>query len=91
METNTLRVRSAVPDSRIDVVEFTIDTVSHATLTYTSGDNHDPDGDSDGTVMMLASSDNRESTENRPFTRAVLVRGITASLTALSSGSLLIE
>jgi len=48
-------VRSAVPDSRIDVVEFTIDTVTHATLTYTSGDNHDPDGDSYGTVLMLTS------------------------------------
>ena len=54
METNTLRGRSAVPGSRVDVVEFTSDTVTHATHTYTSGDNHDPDGDSDRTVLMPA-------------------------------------
>ncbi len=30
---------------------FTVDDVTHTTLTYASGDNHDPDGDSDGTVI----------------------------------------
>ncbi|MCP5094156.1 MAG: S8 family serine peptidase [Chloroflexi bacterium] len=35
-------------------VTFTVDDVTHATLTYTSGDNTDPDGDSDGTVITVS-------------------------------------
>lgn len=33
---------------------FTVDSVSHATLTYQSGSNHDADGDSDGTSIRVA-------------------------------------
>ena len=32
---------------------FTVDDVTHATLTYEPADNHDPDGDSDGTTSQL--------------------------------------
>lgn len=34
-------------------VSFTVTTVSHGTLAYASGDNHDPDGDSNGTVIVV--------------------------------------
>jgi len=33
---------------------FTVDYVTHATLTYDSSANHDPDGDSDGTTIELS-------------------------------------
>jgi len=32
---------------------FTVDDVAHATLTYQPADNHDPDGDSDGTTITV--------------------------------------
>jgi beta-lactamase superfamily II metal-dependent hydrolase len=32
---------------------FTVTDVTHATYTYTSGDNHDPDGDSNGTAITV--------------------------------------
>ncbi len=32
---------------------FTVTSVTHASLTYASGDNHDPEGDSDGTVIVI--------------------------------------
>jgi hypothetical protein len=35
-------------------VTFTVDSISHATLTYTAGSNHDPDGDSDGTSIVVS-------------------------------------
>ncbi|MFZ0549131.1 MAG: hypothetical protein WAM60_27030, partial [Candidatus Promineifilaceae bacterium] len=34
-------------------VFFTVDSVTHATNTYQPGSNHDPDGDSDGTVIEV--------------------------------------
>ncbi len=34
-------------------VTFTVDNVTHATYTYQSADNHDPDGDSNGTVITV--------------------------------------
>ncbi len=34
-------------------VTFTVDGVSHSTLTYQSADNHDPDGDSGGTSITV--------------------------------------
>jgi hypothetical protein len=33
---------------------FTVDDVTHATLSYSAGDNHDPDGDSDGTSITIS-------------------------------------
>lgn len=33
---------------------FTVDNVTHADLSYTAGDNHDPDGDSDGTSITVS-------------------------------------
>ena len=33
---------------------FMVGSVSHATLTYTPGANHDPDGDSDGTTIVVS-------------------------------------
>jgi hypothetical protein len=35
-------------------VTFTVDIVSHTTLTYSAGDNHDADGDSDGTMIIVS-------------------------------------
>jgi len=35
-------------------VTFTVNDVTHATLTYNAGDNHDPDGDSDGTSITIS-------------------------------------
>jgi hypothetical protein len=35
-------------------VTFTVASVTHATLTYNSSDNHDPDGDSNGTTITVA-------------------------------------
>ena len=43
-----------VPDSRVDLMTITVTDVTHATLTYDSAANHDPDGDSDGTVITVA-------------------------------------
>jgi hypothetical protein len=34
-------------------VTFTVSDVSHATHTYQLADNHDPDGDSDGTQIVV--------------------------------------
>ena len=34
-------------------VTFNVDTVVHASLTYEMLNNHDPDGDSDGTVIVI--------------------------------------
>jgi PKD repeat protein len=39
--------------SNVSSVTFTVDTVSHATFTYQASDNHDPDGDSDGTSIVV--------------------------------------
>jgi len=36
-----------------DSVTFTMSDVTYATLTYQSSDNHDPDGDSDGTQITV--------------------------------------
>ena len=33
---------------------FTVDGVTHATLTYQAADNADPDGDSDGTTITVS-------------------------------------
>ena len=35
-------------------VTFTVGTVTHATLTYEQLENHDPDGDSDGTTIVIS-------------------------------------
>jgi hypothetical protein len=34
-------------------VTFTITNITHATLSYNAADNHDPDGDSNGTVIVV--------------------------------------
>lgn len=34
-------------------VTFTVTGLAHASLVYASGDNHDPDADSDGTVIVV--------------------------------------
>lgn len=34
-------------------VTFTVSDVTHSSLTYQSADNHDPDGDSDGTSINV--------------------------------------
>jgi hypothetical protein len=39
---------------RFGSVTFSVDNVIHATLTYSAGDNHDPDGDSSGTSITVA-------------------------------------
>jgi serine protease AprX len=38
---------------RYTSVTYTVSNVTHASMTYTSADNHDPDGDSDGTVIVV--------------------------------------
>jgi hypothetical protein len=40
--------------SKVSSVLFTIDSVSHTSLTYHSSDNHDPDGDSNGTEIVIS-------------------------------------
>lgn len=35
-------------------VTFTVNDVTHATLTYESAGNHDPDSDSDGTSITVS-------------------------------------
>ena len=35
-------------------VTFTVTDIAHAANTYNSVDNHDPDGDSDGTVIVVS-------------------------------------
>jgi hypothetical protein len=37
-----------------DSTTFTVESVSHASLSYQAGDNHDPDGDSDGTAITVS-------------------------------------
>jgi hypothetical protein len=44
--------KSSIP-KRTGSVTFTVDNVTHATLTYNSADNHDPDGDSNGTSITV--------------------------------------
>jgi len=39
---------------RTGSVTFTVASVTHATLTYKSADNHDPDGDSNGTSVTVS-------------------------------------
>jgi thermitase len=38
---------------RVPSVDFTVSHVSHATLDYAAAENHDPDGDSDGTTITV--------------------------------------
>jgi hypothetical protein len=45
--------KSTIPKSTGSVI-FTVGNVTHATLTYNSADNHDPDGDSNGTRITLS-------------------------------------
>jgi hypothetical protein len=35
-------------------VTYTVDDITHDTLTYSESDNHDPDGDSDGTTITVS-------------------------------------
>jgi hypothetical protein len=42
------RIRNNVPS-----VQFTVNNLTHASLTYSPGANHDPDGDSNGTVITV--------------------------------------
>jgi hypothetical protein len=37
-------------------VTFTVNGIAHATLAYAAGENHDPDGDSDGTTITVSKS-----------------------------------
>jgi hypothetical protein len=34
-------------------VTFTVSSLSHGSFAYASGDNHDPDGDSNGTEIII--------------------------------------
>jgi PKD repeat protein len=43
---------SQVRDSTVSV-DFTMTTVTHGSLSYAAGDNHDVDGDSDGTTIVV--------------------------------------
>jgi hypothetical protein len=38
---------------KVSTVTFTVDSVSAAGYDYAAGDNHDPDGDSDGTSIVI--------------------------------------
>jgi uncharacterized protein len=44
---------AAIPKSTRNAI-FTVVNVTHATLSYQSADNHDPDGDSNGTSITLS-------------------------------------
>jgi hypothetical protein len=39
--------------TKVPSVDFAVDAVSHATLGYAPGDNHDPEGDSNGTAIRV--------------------------------------
>ncbi len=51
--TGTCRAGSPVLSLSDTSVNFTVDSVTHGTFSYSGGDNHDPDGDSDGTNITL--------------------------------------
>jgi hypothetical protein len=42
-------------NKRINSVTLTVNSVSAAGCDYAAGDNHDPDGDSDGTTIVIVS------------------------------------
>jgi hypothetical protein len=44
--------KSGIPKTTGSVT-FTVVNVTHATLTYGSGSNHEPDGDSDGSSIVI--------------------------------------
>ncbi len=44
--------KSGIPRNNASVT-FTVENVTHATLTYNTADNHDPDGDSSGTIIAV--------------------------------------
>lgn len=45
--------KTGIP-KRTGSVQFTVGNVTHATLTYASGANHDPDGSSNGTAVTVS-------------------------------------
>ncbi|MGD2028096.1 MAG: PKD domain-containing protein, partial [Anaerolineales bacterium] len=47
------QVQSAEILKKTSSVDFSIDAVSHATLAYTADDNHDPETDSDGSMITV--------------------------------------
>lgn len=46
-------VTSAAVKNNRSTITFAVDDVGHASLTYDAADNHDPDGDSDGTTITV--------------------------------------
>ncbi len=42
-----------------ETITFVVDGVAHATLSYQFAENHDPDGDSDGTSIVVSQSGNQ--------------------------------
>ena len=50
----TCTVDSGQFPSKDGKATFTVDNVTHGTLTYNSAANHDPDGDSDGTTIRVS-------------------------------------
>jgi hypothetical protein len=46
-------VTSPLVNKNRSPITFTVDGVTHATFVYDSSDNHDPDGDSDGTTISV--------------------------------------
>ena len=51
--TGRCSVTTGAINSKTSSATFTVNTVSHATLTYQSAANHDPDGDSNGTQITV--------------------------------------
>lgn len=49
----TCRVISDIIPKKTAGVDFSIDDVTHKTMSYTGGDNHDPDGDSNGSTITI--------------------------------------
>ena len=45
--------KSEIPKKNASLI-FTVVNVTHATLTYAATDNHDPDGDSNGSSMTVS-------------------------------------
>ncbi len=46
-------VTSGQVHKNVPAIAFAVNNVSHASLTYVAADNHDPDGDSDGTSISV--------------------------------------
>jgi thermitase len=83
--------RCSVPSSKISseaTTTFVVDDVGHATLTYQPGDNHDDEGDSDGSTITVALSGNQSPVAAFTYVCTGLACDFAASSSADPDGSI---